>query len=254
MYYDILNLLTNILTLVIGLLLGHILTIRTQKKQIWYEYVTDVVKREYPEILSEVNLRTKQLDNFLNDPLGLTWSFPKMNDIINRGIISLIGSYHKDLFSVITLYRENVIPKIKQLDDLRKDIIKVIKNSWVDYLKDCLSEEMQGKLVSSTRINDLKSITYELIDAVAPYNVLTDLLNNRYKESKKKIKRLLDKRMTELNLKIEEYESLVEKLIEIAKPEIEKMKNFYKKLKEQNDVIAKRKLIPLLGKYIQKPI
>ena len=98
-------------------------------------------------------------------------------------------------------------------------------------------------------------VFYDLIRSVNPYNVLPDLLNGRYDEAQEKIEKSLAERIPKSVGKSEsDLEKISNYLIQLARPEIEKILEIYMELKEQNDKIVKDELLPLLQKYITNPI
>jgi len=95
-------------------------------------------------------------------------------------------------------------------------------------------------------------ITKNLIEINPLYYVLPDLLNQRYTEVQKKIEECISSRMSHIAPSY--FDVTSQSLIEKAKPEIANLIEKFKELKKQNDGEVKEKLLPLLRKYISKPI
>ncbi len=103
--------------------------------------------------------------------------------------------------------------------------------------------------------------------ALTPYYIIPDLLSERDEEVRNKIERcILDrtshiyhekaKRPFVVREKSESinYNEISQSLLEKAKPEVANLIEKHKELKKQNERKVKKKLLPLLRKYISKPI
>ena len=244
---------------ILSLILPYIayrLGLRSQKIQVLREYIIGTVKDEYPLLFSEIRKNSEYLDNYL-ETTYIYFTFPKLNDIFDRGLDKFMERHHKDLFLTVDSFQKKIIPKIGELGVLERKTTKEIFDSWSNYLKSSLPEEAKGQS---------EDIASNLIKNTATYHVLPDLLNERYEEVQNKIEKcILEKTLhiyrekTKRPYVIKEqhkrinFDEISQSLIEKAKPEIVNLKEAYKELKKQNDK-AKEKLLPLLQKYISNPI
>ena len=222
--------------------IGYLFGIRSQKIQALREYITEIVKDEYPILFSEIKRNSEYLDNYMKKP-NIAFTFPKLNNIFDRGLDQFMERHHKDLFLTVNFFQRKGVLKIKEFDLLTIRTQKKIFDSWSNYLKSSLP-------ISKS---DSDSIISELVSFGSPYYTFPDLLNERYKEAQNKIERCIlywtGKGQPEINL-----DEISQSLIERAKPEITNLIEAYKELKKYNDKEVKEKLLPLLQKYISNPI
>lgn len=191
--------------------------------QILREYIRDTVRGDYRPLFDEIKLRSERLDNFLEKPCDLTYTFPKLNEIIGGALAGFIQKHHEDLFSIVDSFQKNIFPKYEELARLRTKTQQRIFQSWFAYLKATLLRE------------NSEGIASDLITTITPSNVLADLLNERYIHASNKINICIQDRMSHISDKytvesmrsIREQEKNIDKisqkLIEMAKPEIENL-------------------------------
>jgi len=232
------------LSLVVGYFIGNYLSGRSQKIQILREYIIGIVKAEYPSLFADLNLRLERFDNFLEKPYELTYKFPKLKEIYEKGWIGFMKKHHNDLFLSIDYFQQNLLPKFEEIALLSGNLRNSTWKHWGAYLEGQLPEDAKRAG---------KEIADDLIRTINPYNVFPDLLNGRYEEAKNKIKKCFVDRTSRYIIKPDLYE-ISHSLIESAKFEVEKILKFYRDLKEQNDRVVKGELLSLLQKYINNPV
>ena len=236
--------------------LGYLLGIRSQKVQALREYITGIVRDEYPELFFEIKRNLEYLDNYLENP-GFAFPFPKLNNFFGRGLDEFMKRHHKDLFQIVSFFQEEVLPNFRELDLHTVRTKEKIFDSWCKYLKNSLPKEVA---------EESKRIAEDLIKT-GPHYVLPDLLNERYGEVRNKIEKCFFSKTSHIyrektqmrhviNMQSEivDFDEISQSLIEKAKPEIAHLIETYKELKKENDREVKEKLLPLLQKYISKPI
>lgn len=247
-----------LVSVIVSAMVGYLLGSKRQKKQILQGHITGIAGEEYPSLFDELRRNSEQLDNYLNYPF-VTFNFPKLDQLYNRGLEEFIRKHHKDLFSVIDSFRKNVLPKFKELHSLKKESVKKIFDIWLSYLRKYLPEE------DLSRGNIIGRIPEDLLTTINPYNILHLLLNGRDEEVRNKIEgcildrtsHIYQKKRSFVNrgqAKVINYDEIYQALMDKAKPEIANIVDRYKELKKQNDNEVKERLLPLLQKYISNPI
>lgn len=241
----------------VSALVGYLLGKRSQKLQIIREHVTNTVRAEYRVLFDEMRRNSVMLDGFLQKP-NVGFEFPKLNKIYDEGLDELMKTHHKDLFLMVDSFRKNMLPKFNQLD-----IRKLMKRLY-DISSNLLRESLPKEVVETS-----EDIARSLFMTIGQYYVIPDFLNERYDDIRNKIEKCIKVETSHvLRLKSERQlafvikrqsvvinsEEISQSLIEKVKPETESIINIYKELKEQNDKEVKDKLLPLLQKYISKPI
>ena len=243
----------TLITLIIGYLLGS----KRQKKQTLQGHITKIAREEYPSLFDELRRNSEQLDNYLNYPF-VTFNFPKLDQLYNRGLEEFIRKHHKELFSAIDSFRNNILPKFKDFNSLGKETRIKVRDIWSNCLSKSLPSEVAG--VSN-------SIAQDLLTTMNQYNVLSLLLNGRDEEVRNRIERCILDRTSHIRKKIAErpfviegqskainYDEVFQALMDKAKLEIANIVDKHKELKKQNDNEVRGKLLPLLKKYISNPI
>jgi len=235
------------------------LGLRSQKIQVLREYIIGTVKDEYPLLFSEIRRNSEYLDKYLKD-LDYHFPFPELGNFFNKGRGKFMEKHHNDLFLKIDFFQKEVLPKIKELDLLRTKTKEKIFDYWSKYLTSSLPKEMA---------DESERIAQDLIKNRGSYYVLPDLLNERYAGIREKIEVCIMNTTSQMYRERSEsqlayalrrqsetvnFDELSTSLIEKAKPEIAKVIEAYKELKELNDKEVKEKLLPLLQKYISNPI
>ena len=235
--------------------LGYRLGLRSQKMQALGEHITRIVKDEYPLLFFEIRRNSKYLDTYLKHP-DYPFPFPKLNDVFDRGLDEFMKKHHKDLFMKLDFFQKVILSKLNELSSLTMKTKEKIFDSWSKCLESSLPKEVVGQS---------KPIADDLIKTINQYYVLPDLLNERYTEIQNKIKKCFLSRTSHIHRKETQikhfltmseidFDEFSQSLIEKAKPEIANLIEKYKELKKQNDREVKKKLLPLLQKYISKPI
>jgi len=237
--------------------IGYFLGLRRQKIQSRDNYIIETVKEQYPSLYSEMQRNSEYLENFLEKPI-VTFQFPVLTKFLKKGLGSLMKKHHADLFQTVNHFAEKIQPKFEELNTLRVNIHRELNKVWQTYIH----ENLLGAypVWVSERIGD------DLIGSVNQYNVLSELLSKKSDSMAQKVEKCItEERMgflqTEEGHKIRgipvgdiDFQSVTESLVELAKPKIESILKVYTFLKEQNDTEIKRKMIPLLNKYIGNPV
>lgn len=241
----------------VSALVGYLLGKRSQKLQIIREYVTDIVKNEYPALYEEMTMNSETLDNYLEKP-NVNFNFFKLSQFYDRGLDEFMKRHHKDLFLMVDSFHKNILPKFYELS-VRKLMDKLFDVSY-NFLRKSLPREV---------VNTAAMIAVDLAKTINPYYIVPDLLNERYEEARNKIEEcILDRTSHIYREKAESqfayvikrqsetinFDEISQSLIEKAKPEITNFLEAYKELKKQNDKEVKEKILPLLQKYISNPI
>ena len=242
----------TLITLIIGYLLGS----KRQKKQTLQGHITKIAREEYPSLFDELRRNSEQLDNYLNHPF-VTFNFPKLDQLYNRGLEEFIRKHHKDLFSAIDSFRNNILPKFKDFNSLGKESRIKVRDIW----SNCLSKSLPREVAEVSN-----AIAQNLLTTMNPHNVLSLLLNGKDEETRNKIEgcilgnthiyQKIAKRpfVIKGQTKVINYNEIYQALVDIAKPEIANIVDKHKELKKQNDNEVRGKLLPLLKKYISNPI
>ena len=253
-YLEIARLILSLVLVYIAYFFG----LRSQKIQGLREYITGIVKDEYPPLFSEMKRNSEFLDNFLENP-DTAFVFPELDEIYNRGLEEFMKRHHKDLFLLTDSFQKKIRPKFKELDILVTKSMEKILDIWKVYLRKSLPKEVvdTSGIIARDLIGTTNISTY----------VLPDLLNERDEEIRNKIEKCFLNRTSHIHLErakrtfvIEgepqeiSFEEISQTLIEKAKPHIASLKKIFKELKMQNDKEVKAKLLPLLQKYISNPI
>jgi len=248
-------------SVLVSVLVGYFLGMRSQRKQGLREYITGIVKDKYPLLFSEMKRNLEFLDNFLENPdtARVACVFPELDEIYNRGLEEFMKRHHKDLFLLIDSFQKKIRPKFEELDILVMKSMKKIQHILEVHLRKSLPKEAVD--TSGIIARDLIGTTN-----IATY-ALPDLLNERDEEIRNKIEKCFWNRTSHIYREkakrpfvIEgerqeiSFEEISQTLIEKAKPHIASLKKMFKELKMQNDKEVKAKLLPLLQKYISNPI
>ena len=241
----------------VSVFVGYFLGTRSQRKQDLREYITDIVKEKYPQLFAEIKRNSERLDNYLENPFD-SFGFSQLEQIYNKGLDGFVKKHHNDLFLLVDFYYRQIRPKLKEFHNFNRDSRKRLRYIWEVYLRKSLPREA---------VDTTKGISESLLTTINPYNVMSLLLNERDEETKNKIEACILERTAHIYREkakrpyvIEgqqttiDYDGISQSLIEKAKPEVAKLIEMYKELKEQNDTEVKKKLLPLLQKYISKPV
>jgi len=232
----------------------------SQGKEVLPVHIITVVKDNYQPLHVEMKRNSSLLDNFLDKPF-VNFSFPQLEAIYDKGLERFIRKHHKDLFSAIDSFKNNVLPKFKELLSLKTESVKKVFDIWSSYLRKSLPE------ADSPRTDIFIRIASDLLTTINPYNVLPLLLNESDEKVRFKIEGCILDRTSHIRKKVAErpfvirrqpkvisHSEISQVLLDKAKPEIAKIVELHKELKEQNDNEVKEKLLPLLKKYISNPI
>ncbi len=119
---------------------GYFLGIRSQKKQVLREYITETVADEYPALFSEMKRNSELLDNFLEKP-NESFSFPNLNEIYNSGLEEFMKSHHKDLFLIVDFLQRNMVPRFYELDTLVRELMEKLFEVSSAHLRKFLPSE-----------------------------------------------------------------------------------------------------------------
>ncbi len=237
------------------------LGLRSQKFQALREYVAGVVKKEYPSLFAELKENSELLDDYLENP-NVNFDFPQLEGLYNRGLEEFMKTHHTDLFQKTDFFRNHIITKFREL----KTYELMEKASAI--CSECLARSLPKEVAQSN-----VSIAHDLCMSIGKFYIIPDLLNKRYddirdkveacilgkisniyhektkrrfviRESQEQAKRTREMDPNEITKEvISEVESLIDNLIEK-----------HTKLKKQIDEEVRRNLLPLLQKYISKPI
>ncbi len=250
----ILQIALALVTAIIGYLLGS----KRQKKQTLREHITSTVKDEYRPLFNEIRKNSELLDNYLEKPF-VNFSYPRLATIYNEGLDEFMKNHHRDLYLVVDSFKRNILPKFRDFDSLGKESRIKVRDIW----SNCLSSKSLPSEVAGVS----NSIAQDLLTSMNQYNVLALLLNGRDEEIRNKIEGCILARTSYIRKKIAErpfvikwqkgvinYDEIFKALMDKAKPEIANIVDKHKKLKKQNDNEVRGKLLPLLKKYISKPI
>ena len=237
---------------IVTAILGYLLGVKQQKKQALREYVTEVVKDEYPALFHEIKRNSEYLDTYLEKP-DYHFPFPGLRDFFDRGLDDFMKKHHKDLFLTVDFFQKKMLPRFSELSNILWKSRDKIFDFWSDHLRKSLPTEIEDKA---------KNIVNDFVRTINPYYVLPDLLNERYQEVRNKIEAcILDRTSGDSKPFVIKgqsatinFDEIFHSLLEKAKPEIAKVIEAYKELKELNDKEVKEKLLPLLQKYISNPI
>jgi len=231
---------------------------KIRKTDILGEYIIGTVRTVYPALFDEIRRNSERLDNFLENP-DTYFVFPELDEIYNRGLEEFIKRHHHDLFLLIDSFQKKIRPKFKELNILVTKSMKKIFDIWEVYLRKSLPKEVvdTSGMIARDLIRTTNISTY----------VLPDLLNERDEKIRNKMEECFLDRTSHIYREktkrpyvirgqqtVMDYDEISQSLIEKAKPEVAKLIETYKELKEQNDKEVKAKLLPLLQKYISNPI
>lgn len=237
--------------------IGYLLVIRRQEKQVLREYITGTVKDEYPLLFSEIKRNSERVDNYLDNPFD-SFSFPQLEQVYNKGRDEFMKKHHKDLFLLVDSLYNQIRPKLKKLQNLGLESRQKLFVVWSNHLRKSLPSEAKG---TSERIAE------HLLTTVNPHNVWSLLLNERDEQIRNRIEACYTERTAHIYREeakrpfvIERerqeisFEEISQTLIEKAKPHIASLKKMFKELKMHNDKEVKAELLPLLQKYISNPV
>jgi hypothetical protein len=238
-------------------ILGYLLGVKQQKKQALREHITEVVRKEYPALFSEIKRNSKYLGTYLDKP-DYHFPFPRLKDFFDRGLDGFMKKHHKDLFLTVDFFQKKMLPRFSKLSNILWKSRDRIFDFWSDHLKKSLPTEIK---------DEAKNIVNDLVRTINPYYVLPDFLNERNQEVRNKIEACILDRTSHIyrekakrqfvikgqttNINFDEVSN---SLIEKAKPDVTNVIEAYKELKELTDKEVKEKLLPLLQKYISNPI
>jgi hypothetical protein len=236
--------------------IGYRLGLRSQRIQALREYVTSIVRENYQPLFSEIKRNSERLDNYLEKP-DVSFSFPEIGKIYDKGLNEFMKRYHKDLFLFVDYFQKGILHKFNELDALRIQSRERIFDIWSKHLRELLPRE-----VADTS----ESIAEHLVKITNPYYVLPHLLNRRKEETRNRIEGcVLDKTSHIYREKAKRpfiirgrsetinFDKISQSLIEKADPEITNFLEAYNKLNRQNEREVRGKLLPLLQKYISNP-
>jgi hypothetical protein len=262
----ILEILKVVIPSSISLLLGYYLGLRSQKTQTIREHVLDVSKDTYPELFFEIKRNSETLNSFLNNP-NVSFHFPVLDDLYNRGLDEFVKTHHNNLFLMISSYKENIVPKLYELESLFGKLR--------DKLYDISTAHIRKSLpIEDGWVDKSREISHDLFKSINPDYIIPDLLSDRAEEARKKIEHCVIERTrgiigTKSNVegmleslkpesktkyKIEIMKKqVVNSLFEEIKPESKTLVDTCKELKKQNDEELE-KILPLLQRYISNPI
>ena len=145
-------------------LVGYLLGKRSQRLQIIREYITDIVKTEYPALYEEMIMNSETLNNYLEKP-NVNFSFSKLNRFYDRGLNEFMKRHHKDLFIMIDTFHRDILPRFYELS-VRKLMEKLFDISS-SFLRKTLPREV---------VDTSEKIAVDLAKSINPYYIIPDLL------------------------------------------------------------------------------
>jgi hypothetical protein len=146
---------------------GYFLGTRSQKKQGLREYIIETVKDRYPPLVSEMKRNTKRLDDFRGNPF-VSFSFPELEQIFDKGLDEFIEKHHKDLFQIISLFHKRIYPKFKQLQNQSVESRERIFEIWEQSL-------LESGLETKSRL-----IAEDLVKTINPFNTIPLFLGEKH--------------------------------------------------------------------------
>jgi len=182
------------------------------------------------------------------------FDFPHLESFFGAGLDSLMKKYHRDLFQSASHFEKRILPRFKELYRLKIAVHENLYKIWQSYMYQNLPETYKDFSFS---------IASDLIRTINPHYVLPELLTQNHELLAQKVKKCITERIAKNKTRIDhaikrreviDSESIAESLIKLAEPTIENMLRLYRYLKEQNDKEVKKKLLPLLQKYMSSPI
>ena len=262
----ILQILLVVISVLISIPLGYYLGLRSQKIQTIREHVIDVSKDTYPELFSEVKRNSETLNSFLNNP-NVSFHFPVLDSLYDRGLDEFVKTHHNDLFLVISSYKENIVPKLYELESLFGKLRDKLYDISITHIRKSLP-------IEDGWVDKSREISHDLFKSINPDYIIPDLLSDRDEEARKKIEHCVTERTrgiigTKSRVegmleslepksasmdKIERMKKqIVDSLFEKIKPKSKTLVDTFKELKKQNDEELE-KILPLLQRYISNPI
>jgi hypothetical protein len=247
-----------LIMLFLGSLLGYWLGLRSQRIQAKKKYVADTVRDKYPALSSEINQNIGIFDDYLEDPLE-HFDFPLLDQFYDDGFSKFMNDHHSDLFVSIDYLKQEITPKLHELDTLVVKSIKKIYDDWNSELYRILPREVNEESIN---------IAHDLIRSITHNYVLKDLLNDRKDVIRGKVEACIMEKTAHIyrektkmrrivirGLKTEyvDYEKVFNSLLKTAKPEISRILGLYTELQKQINKKMKLELLPLLHKYISNP-
>lgn len=103
---ELLRWLSSFLLSLIFAFIGYRLGLRSQNIHVLREYVTEIAKKEYQLLFSEIKRNSGLLKNFLEKP-NVNFSFPVLDQIYSRGLEEFMKRHHKDLFLLGSFSRKD---------------------------------------------------------------------------------------------------------------------------------------------------
>jgi hypothetical protein len=156
-------------------------------------------------------------------------------------------THHNDLFLQVDYLKQEVVPKLQELNELTGKTIQRIFDLWLGPLVETLLKEVR---------NTIPNIVSALIKSINYYYVFVDLLNERTDLVRNKITSCIKSSTSkhyQMKAKDFDLDKLVQSLMEKARPEIAKILEAYSELKKQSEEV-RLNLLPLLQKYINNPV
>lgn len=236
-----------------GVYIGYRLSLKSQRIQALRQYVTTVVREEYPALSSEINDNMLILDNFLEKPLE-NFVFRKLDNFYDEGLDVFMKKHHEDLFLSIDYMKKEIVPKLYELNKKVGETIRKIFETWNSELTMTLPSEVK---------KESRNIVYDLIRSINQHYVFPDLLNNRKDVVKEKIEGCILSKTAHIyqekakmpfvikgQTKYIDYDRVFDSLLKSAKLEIDRVLRVYQELLKQIDKKVKSELLPLLHKFI----
>lgn len=208
------------------------------------EYVIRNVEKTYIPLLAEIHDRLVTFDRFLEKPRNLSYSFEKLDNIKKSGLLEFIKSHDKKLYGKLKFFDSEIRPKLKQLTELLATTRAAIKEEWSNHIKDAVSH-------SDTFVN-------RLLD-----RGLVVLLLHDKKEEISKIWNWSSSFMVHNYPNITQIQAAhiqrvfpekIDELLNLSRPRIQKLLDFYNQLRTLVDDEVVNGLIPMMQKYITNPL
>lgn len=99
--------------------------LKSQRIHALREYVSTIVRDEYPSLSSEIKFNISILDNFLEEPLN-NFTFRELDQFYDEGMDVFMKRHHNDLFISIDFLKKELVPELHNLTNILGQSIRDI--------------------------------------------------------------------------------------------------------------------------------
>jgi len=265
---DFSEILTNplfipLLVAIITIISNAVFVFWLRKWQYKAEYIINNVQKTYIPMVSEINDRVGRLNEFLEHPSRLKWTFETVEATRKSGLFEFIRSHDMQLYQKLTLFQDKICPKLEELDVLQGKTKQTIRDDWAQHIRNVISDQ-KAKEYAAMFVNEVLTdhMFIELLNGRTEgfprtWNEKLYSLSYSYNLFVPYVKVAPDKILISRSSRTRTFdvsEDEIPKLIQLSQPKLKELHDFYNQVRVLIDKEVVRGLVPMIHKYVTNPL